>query len=216
MFSKDEINTGRQIEFDYIKGLFVPMILLVHAFQMLDGMAPAYQVFYIAATMTGSAIFMFVLGLGRVLRICTDKCRLYRILAVPAGIIVMVYFVRTTRINDGLDALYTYSDIGYVYPSSLRALANCSCILLATGALYALRNRIVALNPLHRVLLHFNKETTPYYAVHPFYFGMIFAVTAYSAFSAVACAALTPVVWALCFITIAAWNHIRARGGRAA
>lgn len=110
MFSKDEINTGRQIEFDYIKGLFVPMILLVHAFQMLGGMAPAYQVFYIAATMTGSAIFMFVLGLGRVLRICTDKCRLYRILAVPAGIIVMVYFVRTTRINDGLDALYTYSD----------------------------------------------------------------------------------------------------------
>lgn len=364
MFSKDEINTGRQIEFDYIKGLFVPMILLVHAFQMLGGMAPAYQVFYIAATMTGSAIFMFVLGFGstysrrtnaqlvqsgvkllvyellwnalalclplilgqlirslfglepaweftwanvpvmieyinvffiagisylllallrqiktptwayfvltlafifanphlymngkstgiavldyiltmfaggrpavslcclvhipyvllgvgfgRVLRICTDKCRLYRILAVPAGIIVMVYFVRTTRINDGLDALYTYSDIGYVYPGSLRALANCSCILLATGALYALRNRIVALKPLHRVLLHFNKETTPYYAVHPFYFGMIFAVTAYSAFSAVACAALTPVVWALCFITIAAWNHIRARGGRAA
>lgn len=34
MFSKDEINIGRQIEFDYMKGLFVPMILLVHAFQL--------------------------------------------------------------------------------------------------------------------------------------------------------------------------------------
>lgn len=37
MFSKEEVNTGRQIEFDYMKGLFIPMILLIHAFQVTGG-----------------------------------------------------------------------------------------------------------------------------------------------------------------------------------
>ena len=359
MFSKNEINTGRQVEFDYMKGLFVPLILLIHAFQMLGGMAPAYQVFYIMATMTGSAIFMFVLGLGstysrrtnvqlaingvkllgyellwnalalclpmilaqllrsllglepawemtwpsagimiqyinvffiagicylllallrriktptwayfalalafilinpflymngkstgnaaldyvltmfaggraaislcclahipyvllgvgfgRVLRKTTDKGRLYRIIAVPAAIIVAIYFVHAISINDGLEALYTYSDYHYTYPGSLRALANCSTIMLAAAALYALRNRIAALKPLHNALLHFNKQTTPYYAVHPFFYGFISAATAFTAFSAAACVGLAPVVWALCFITITAWNHLRSR-----
>lgn len=67
MFSKEESNTGRQVEFDYMKGLFIPMILLIHAFQMLGGpesLVPAYKIIYIIGTMTGSAIFMFVLGLG--------------------------------------------------------------------------------------------------------------------------------------------------------
>ena len=67
MFSKTEINTGRQIEFDYLKGWFIPLILLIHSFQLMGGQAaetPAYKVIYIAATMTGSAIFLFVLGLG--------------------------------------------------------------------------------------------------------------------------------------------------------
>jgi hypothetical protein len=65
MFSEKEINTGRQIEFDYLKGLFTPMILLIHSFQMMEGtLVPAYKTTYILATMTGSAIFLFVLGLG--------------------------------------------------------------------------------------------------------------------------------------------------------
>jgi len=69
MFVKTDINTGRQIELDYMKGLFVPMILFIHAFQMLGGpdtMVPAYKIIYILATMTGAAIFMFVLGVGSV------------------------------------------------------------------------------------------------------------------------------------------------------
>ena len=69
MFSKKDINTGRQIELDYMKGLFVPMILLIHAFQMLGGPdtpVPVYKLFYIIATMTGAALFMFILGVGSV------------------------------------------------------------------------------------------------------------------------------------------------------
>ncbi len=67
MFAKTDINTGRQVELDYMKGLFVPMILFIHAFQMLGGpdtLVSAYKITYIIATMTGAAIFMFVLGVG--------------------------------------------------------------------------------------------------------------------------------------------------------
>lgn len=76
MFSKKDINTGRQVELDYMKGLFVPMILLIHAFQMLGGTdtpGPLYQIFYIIATMTGAALFMFILGVGSVYSKKTDK-----------------------------------------------------------------------------------------------------------------------------------------------
>lgn len=76
MFSKKDINTGRQVELDYMKGLFVPMILLIHAFQMLGGPdtpVTAYKIFYIIATMTGAALFMFILGVGSVYSKKTDK-----------------------------------------------------------------------------------------------------------------------------------------------
>lgn len=76
MFSKTDVNTGRQVELDYMKGLFVPMILFIHAFQMLGGpnaLVPAYQIIYIIATMTGAAIFMFVLGVGSVYSKKSDK-----------------------------------------------------------------------------------------------------------------------------------------------
>jgi hypothetical protein len=34
LFADKEVNTGRQIEFDYSKGLFLFAILFVHAFQI--------------------------------------------------------------------------------------------------------------------------------------------------------------------------------------
>lgn len=76
MFAKKDINTGRQVELDYMKGLFVPMILFIHAFQMLGGpdtLVPAYKIIYIIATMTGAAIFMFVLGVGSVYSKKSDR-----------------------------------------------------------------------------------------------------------------------------------------------
>ena len=364
MFASEEINTGRQIEFDYMKGLFIPMILLIHAFQMLGGAAslvPAYKITYIIATMTGSAIFMFVLGLGsaysrrtnrqlvkdglkmllyqliwnvlalglpmvigqllrglfgletawettwermpmmieyinvffiagvnylllallrqikvptwayfvialafifvnpllymngkstgiaaldyvltmfaggrpavslcclahipyvtlgagfgRVLRRTLDKGRLYKIIAIPAAAILIAYFIYAIHANDGLDQLYAFGGAGYKHPGPLRALANCSCVMLMAGALYALRNRIIALNPLHTLLMHLNKQTTPYYAVHPFYYGLLSALALYAPFGAAACAGLTLVVWGLCFLTIRIWNRLLKRRG---
>lgn len=91
MFSKTDINTKRQVELDYMKGLFVPMILFIHAFQMLGGpdtLVPAYKVIYIIATMTGAAIFMFVLGVGSVYSKKSDK----ELLMYGVKLIVMELF----------------------------------------------------------------------------------------------------------------------------
>jgi hypothetical protein len=359
MFAEKEINIGRQIEFDYLKGLFIPMILLIHSFQMMGGaLVPAYKTAYILATMTGSAIFLFVLGLGstysrrtnsqlvrdglnlllyeliwnvlalgfpmvigqgvrelfgletmwadvwqrmpmmigyiniffiagvsylllallrqlktqtwmyftlallmmvvnpylymngkttgnavvdyvlttfaggrpavslcflahvpyvllgvgfgKVLRRTTNKAGLYGVIAVPAMIIVAAYAWYAFSVNDGLDALYAYSGTGYVYPGTLRALANCSCVLLMSGLLYALRNQITAMKPFHAALLHLSRKTTPYYAVHPFWYGLIASLVCFAPCSAAFCLWMTPVVWTLCYITIRLWDRFRA------
>ena len=71
---KEEVNIGRQVEFDYLKGLFVPMIILIHAFQLMGGTAePFYEVFYPVCTLTGSTIFLFVMGLGSTYSKRTEK-----------------------------------------------------------------------------------------------------------------------------------------------
>ena len=33
IFAKEEVNIGRQSEFDYLKGIFMLFIYLIHAFQ---------------------------------------------------------------------------------------------------------------------------------------------------------------------------------------
>lgn len=359
MLAKTEINTGRQIEFDYMKGLFTPMILLIHSFQILVGPGEhvdAYKMIYILATMTGSAIFMFVLGLGstysrrtnaqlvkdgaklllwqilwnvlamgapmviaqglrslfgmetawavtwelmpvmlqyinvffiagmcyfllallrqiktptwayfalalafifanphlymydkrtgiavldyiltmfvgdraaislcctahfpyallgvgfgKVLHRAKDKAGLYKIVAIPSILLVVAYFVRTFMITDGLDALFIYSSNGYVYPDALRSLANCGSVLLMAGALYALSGKIAKAKPLHNALIHFNKMTTPYYAVHPFFYQLVSSFALFAPFSAMACAGMTFVVWALCFVTLKVWKYM--------
>lgn len=65
IFSQEETNTGRQREFDYLKGIFMLFIYLVHAFQAT--MSPEDSItrwIYMFATMSGAAIFIFVMGLG--------------------------------------------------------------------------------------------------------------------------------------------------------
>ncbi len=362
MFSKNDINTGRQVEFDYLKGLFIPMILLIHAFQMLGGAkVPAYRITYIIATMTGAAIFIFVLGfgsvysrkdckglamagvrlivmefvwnalaltlpmiLGQLLRMITgheplwaltwmqapmmlqyinvffiagvcylvlallkffdtpavvyiglavllfvvdpflymngkttgngvldyilttfvggraavslnfiallphallgvgfgkilrkteNKGRLYGILSIPLIIIVAVYFIHAFNTYPGLDALYNYSGMGYIYPDILRAFANAASVLLFAGSLYALRNIIGRCKLLHNALIHLNRNNTPYYAIHPFWYGIIFATAGYTSFSAKLCTVMAIVVWGLCFVTITVWNRCKKRNG---
>ena len=67
VFSQEEINTGRQREFDYLKGIFMLFIYLIHAFQAT--LSPEDTVtswIYMFATMSGAAIFIFVMGVGTV------------------------------------------------------------------------------------------------------------------------------------------------------
>ena len=359
MLDDKEVKTGRQFEFDYMKGLFTPMILLIHSFQMLVGAGEfgvGYKMLYIIATMTGSAIFMFVVGLGstysrrtniqlakdgaklllwqvlwnvlamtvpmllaqvlrglfghetdwtttwefmpvllqyvnvffiagmcyfllallrwiktptwayfalagmfvvvnpylylceaptgiavldyvltcfaggrtevslcclahfpyvllgtgfgKVLRCTKDKKVLYKRIALPAALLVVAYFIYACSNNKDLDALFVYVSDEYVFPGTLRALANCSSVLLLAGTLCALSSWIVKCVPLNQVLMHFCKKTTPYYAIHPFFYSFFSSLALYLPYSAEACVWMAFAVWALSFATILVWDRI--------
>ena len=67
IFSPEEINTKRQREFDYLKGIFMLFIYLVHAFQATMSTEDLItQWIFMFATMSGAAIFIFVMGIGTV------------------------------------------------------------------------------------------------------------------------------------------------------
>lgn len=61
------VNTGRQSEFDYLKGFFMVFIFLVHAYQAtLSSEDIVIKIIYGIATLSGAAIFIFVMGMGTV------------------------------------------------------------------------------------------------------------------------------------------------------
>ena len=67
IFSHEETNTGRQREFDYLKGIFMLFIYLIHAFQATMSTEDSItRWIYMFATMSGAAIFIFVMGIGTV------------------------------------------------------------------------------------------------------------------------------------------------------
>lgn len=61
------VNTSRQSEFDYLKGLFMVFIFLIHAYQAtLSHEDIVIKIVYGFATLSGAAIFIFVMGMGTV------------------------------------------------------------------------------------------------------------------------------------------------------
>lgn len=67
IFDNKPVNTSRQSEFDYLKGFFLVFIFLVHAYQAtLSNEDIVIRIIYGFATLSGVAIFMFVMGMGTV------------------------------------------------------------------------------------------------------------------------------------------------------
>lgn len=67
IFDNKPINTSRQGEFDYLKGFFMVFIFLVHAYQATSSNEDiVIRVIYGFATLSGAAIFIFVMGMGTV------------------------------------------------------------------------------------------------------------------------------------------------------
>ncbi|MBD5546605.1 MAG: hypothetical protein HDQ97_04300 [Lachnospiraceae bacterium] len=67
ILDKKPINTSRQSEFDYLKGLFMVFIFLVHAYQATSSNEDiVIRIIYGFATLSGAAIFIFVMGMGTV------------------------------------------------------------------------------------------------------------------------------------------------------
>lgn len=67
MLDDKPVNTSRQSEFDYLKGFFMVFIFLVHAYQAtLSHEDIVIRIIYGIATLSGAAIFIFVMGMGTV------------------------------------------------------------------------------------------------------------------------------------------------------
>lgn len=67
ILDKKPVNTSRQGEFDYLKGFFMVFIFLVHAYQATSSNEDiVIKVVYGFATLSGAAIFIFVMGMGTV------------------------------------------------------------------------------------------------------------------------------------------------------
>lgn len=67
ILDKEPVNTSRQGEFDYLKGFFMVFIFLVHAYQATSSNEDiVIRVIYGFATLSGAAIFIFVMGMGTV------------------------------------------------------------------------------------------------------------------------------------------------------
>ncbi len=65
LISSEEVNTARQKEFDYLKGIFLVFIYLIHAFQAtFSDESRLVSCIYIFATMTGAGMFIFIMGFG--------------------------------------------------------------------------------------------------------------------------------------------------------
>lgn len=352
LLDKNEINTGRQFEFDYLKGLFIPMILFIHAFQMLDGTAnPVYRFIYVFCTLTGSTIFLFVMGLGSmyskrspgrlavdglklllwqllwnlfsmllpliigqgiraglglsmecfetakmfakmsveyiniffiagvsylllallkllkcsgtgylilaiiftvmspalymtdqktgievldyiltmfaggrmavslcflpnfayvmwgawfglILRRCPDKGKLYSVLSPGAFVLVAAYFITMLVSHENLNAFYTSFDFEYVFPGTFRMLANVSCTLLCAAVLYELYPVISSAKRADNALMHISRKTSQYYAIHPFFYMLVFSVKGFTSSGFLLCFAIFIVTSVGCFYVI--------------
>ena len=361
LLQKTEINTGRQIEFDYLKGLFIPMILFIHAFQLLMCMDNAlYHTVYTVCTLTGSTIFLFVMGLGSmysrrtpkqfaidglkliwyqvlwnvcsmtlplfigqgmravfglpvadlamikelsaitlqyiniffiagvsylflalfkkwnlpsagylcigilflictpflymtdkntgipaldyfltmfaggrpavslcflphfvyvmfgawfgsILRRTESKKKLYLTVTPGAVLILLAYIIYMIMTAQGTDSLIVIWEDAYVFTDTFRMLTNLSCTLLAAAFLYAVSNLIQKVTPLHKIIMHFSKQTTPYYAVHPFFYMLAFASANCIPFPVLPCLAVFAITTALCCATVHFWEHMRCR-----
>lgn len=119
IFSKDEVNIGRQREFDYLKGFFMLFIFLIHAFQATFSPEDfAARGIYMFATMSGAAIFIFVMGMGTVYSrnaapgaLCQSGVRMvvYQYLnnlAYVAALLLPYPFVRSRLSDAGMQSLW--------------------------------------------------------------------------------------------------------------
>lgn len=72
ILEKRPVNTSRQREFDYLKGFFMVFIYLVHAYQATSSEEDiVIKAVFGFATLSGAAIFIFVMGMGTVYSRCS-------------------------------------------------------------------------------------------------------------------------------------------------
>ena len=63
-----EVNTGRQRELDLVKGFLLIMIVFIHSFQTIGGVAAAesnvHKILFALFMPTGACLYLFTMGFG--------------------------------------------------------------------------------------------------------------------------------------------------------
>lgn len=132
-----------------MKGMFMPFIFLIHAYQAtMSDMGKTVSVIYILATMTGAAIYIFVLGFGTGYgrRATPSKLAkrgirfvIYQYLTNLLYVIALLIpypFVKGSLSEDGAK---TFSELIRVYPQFIN-------IFFITGIIYLVLAILVKLN----------------------------------------------------------------------
>ena len=137
ILDKKPVNTSRQGEFDYLKGFFMVFIFLVHAYQAtMSNEDTIVKIVFGFATLSGAAIFIFVMGMGTVYSRQSEPKTL-----VKNGIVMIAYQYMTNIvyiaaltlpylfIRNRLDDKQVYYDLVMLYLQFIN-------IFFITGIIY--------------------------------------------------------------------------------
>ena len=131
------VNTSRQSEFDYLKGFFMVCIFFVHAYQGTSSNEDIVEkIVFGFATLSGAAIFIFVMGMGTVYSRRSEPKTLAK-----SGIVMIAYqylsniaYVAALTlpylfVRNGLDDKQVYYDLVMLYLQFIN-------IFFITGIIY--------------------------------------------------------------------------------
>ncbi|HBI63192.1 MAG TPA: hypothetical protein DDY31_18630 [Lachnospiraceae bacterium] len=137
ILDKKPVNTSRQSEFDYLKGLFMVFIFFVHAYQATTSTEDIVEkIVFGFATLSGAAIFIFVMGMGTVYSKHSEPKTLAKSGIVMIGyqyLSNIAYIAALTLpylfIRNGLDDKRVYHDLVMLYLQFIN-------IFFITGIIY--------------------------------------------------------------------------------
>lgn len=137
ILDKKAINTVRQSEFDYLKGLFMVFIFFVHAYQGTSSNEDLVEkIVFGFATLSGAAIFIFVMGMGTVYSRHSEPKTLAKsgILMIAYQYLSNIAYVAALSlpylfVRNGLDDKQAYYDLAMLYLQFIN-------IFFITGIIY--------------------------------------------------------------------------------
>lgn len=145
---------------------------------------------------------------GEILKRIGDKKKFY-IRSIPIAVIIVVVFAVYTAFRfEGLEEVYTFMGMGYIYPNIFRALTSLSMILILAGVFYFLRNAIQKQRFLSNEIMYLSKHISKYYAVHPCIYLFLSTLTGFVGQSTIVCCVFCVITVVVTEVMVRTYNRI--------